>query len=132
METFLERFESVYMRIYTENHKILTAERLKTSLFICKCIYNSIYNCICFVYVLTYSLFHPLVPRTILTLKTAFRAVGLLGSLWKHQQSRDRVFLHQSCTQLFFSTPKKNIFLRSKKNPRFFSEIWRKKSKFDR
>ena len=29
---------------------------------ICKCIYKCIYKCICFVYVLTYSLFHPLLP----------------------------------------------------------------------
>ena len=43
------------------------------------------------------------------------RAVGVLRSLGKHQQSRDRTFLHQSCTQLFFSTPKKNFFFEIEK-----------------
>ena len=37
-------------------------------------------------------------------------AVGVLRSLGKHQQSKDRTFLHRSCTQLFFSTPKKKLF----------------------
>ena len=59
--------------------------------------------------------------------------VGVLGSLWKHQQSRDRVFLHQSCTQLFFSTPKKIIFFEVEKNQeknRAFSKIWKKNQNF--
>ena len=55
---------------------------------------------------------------------TTFQAVGLLGSLWKHQQSRDLNFLHRNCTQLFFSTPKKKLFFEiEKKSEIFFGDF---------
>ena len=65
-------------------------------------------------------MYHNLYVRchnTILTSQTLVRAVGVFGSLWKHQQSRDHTFLHRNYTQLFFSTPKNK-----------FSEVDRKKS----
>ena len=46
---------------------------------------------------------------TILTPQTFVRAVGVLRSLRKHQQSRDHNFLHQNYTQHLFSTPKNKI-----------------------
>ena len=40
----------------------------------------------------------------------------MLRTRWKPHKSKDHIFLHRSCTPIFFSTPKKNIvFSRSKK-----------------
>ena len=50
------------------------------------------------------------VPQHCFDITDAVRAVGVPGSLWKCQQSRDHTFLHWNYTQLVFSTPKK-IFL---------------------
>ena len=75
-------------------------------------------------------------PQHYFDITDAVRAVGVSWSLWKHQQSRDHTFLHRSCTQLFVSTAKKNIFSRSKKNLIFFKnlkkkiKIWSRKSIF--
>ena len=71
-------------------------------------------------------------------LRAPVRVVGVLGSLWKHQQSRDLTFLHRSCTQLFFSTPKKILFFgiqnifRNIFRSKIFFVIFRKSKNFVR